>query len=466
MKQNKGQSTNLIPMISITILFFMWGFITSLNDILIPYFKGVYNLSHFEANIVQLAFFIAYFVGSLGLFFLAKKGKDPIHKYGYKTTLEIGLYIAGTACMVFATTATLNLGFGVFLIALFMLGIGLTFLQVAANPFVAMLGKAETASSRLNLSQAFNSLGTTLGPALGGYFIFKIFLENSVGASAVRTPYLILGILLGAIAFFLNIMKIDEPVIEKTDTNKKDSIFKYTYVWLGAIGIFFYVGAEVAIGSNLVAYLTSVSDGKITESLASSYLSYYWGGAMIGRFLGAVSLSKIKTNLKVLYMGILAILSFLLIYTINFYLHSLSIETVWYFLIFMLLNFFFFYIGKSKPARMLAIFAMVNSALLIIGMNAFGFGGIWWIWAILAIGLFNSIMWSNIFTLAIDKLGNKTSQASSILIMMILGGAILPPLQGLIADLSQNISISFIVPLIGYLYLIFYGLKGYSINKK
>lgn len=165
-------------------------------------------------------------------------------------------------------------------------------------------------------------------------------------------------------------------------------------------------------------------------------------------------------------MGILAILSFLLIYTINFYLHSLSIETVWYFLIFMLLNFFFFYIGKSKPARMLAIFAMVNSALLIIGMNAFGFGGIWWIWAILAIGLFNSIMWSNIFTLAIDKLGDKTSQASSILIMMILGGAILPPLQGLIADLSQNISISFIVPLIGYLYLIFYGLKGYSINKK
>ena len=151
MKQNKGKSTNLIPMISITILFFMWGFITSLNDILIPYFKGVYNLSHFQANIVQFAFFIAYFVGALAFFLLAKKGKDPIHKFGYKTTLEIGLYIAGTACMLFTITATLNLGFGIFLLALFMLGVGLTFLQVAANPFVAMLGKPDTASSRLNL---------------------------------------------------------------------------------------------------------------------------------------------------------------------------------------------------------------------------------------------------------------------------------------------------------------------------
>lgn len=464
MKQNKSQSTNLIPMVAITILFFMWGFITSLNDILIPYFKGVYSLSHFEANIVQLAFFIAYFFGSLGMFLLAKKGKDPIHTMGYKKTLELGLYVAGTACLIFSTAATLNLGFGVFLIALFMLGIGLTFLQVAANPFVAMLGDRKTASSRLNLSQAFNSLGTTLGPALGGYFIFKVFLENSVGADAVKIPYLILGLLLGCIALFLSRIKIDEPRVEKKEEGKKESIFKYTYVWLGAIGIFFYVGAEVAVGSNLVAYLTSVSNGVITESLASSYLSYYWGGAMIGRFLGAVSLSNIKPKQKVLYMIILAIASFTLIYVINFYLHSLSIESVWYFLIFMLLNFIFFYLGKGNPARLLGIFAIVNSVLLIIGMNIFNFDGLWWVWAMLAIGLFNSIMWSNIFTLAIDKLGDKTSEASSILIMMILGGAILPPLQGLMADLS-NIRYSFIVPLLGYIYLIFYGFKGYKINK-
>jgi len=461
----KHKSNNLIPMISITILFFMWGFITSLNDILIPYFKGVYQLSHFEANIVQLAFFIAYFVGSLAFFLLAKIGKDPIHKYGYKTTLFIGLCIACIACLLFSTAASLSLGFGFFLCALFMLGIGLTFLQVAANPFVAMLGNSDTASSRLNLSQAFNSLGTTLGPALGGYFIFNVFIKNSIGSQAVRFPYLILGVLLGLLAIFIKASKIEEPKIEKEDSSSKESIFKYPYVWLGAIGIFFYVGAEVSVGSNLVSYLTSVSNGAISKDIASSYLSYYWGGAMIGRFLGAVSLSKIKTNLKVIYMGILAVISFGLIYTINFYLHSLSIETVWYFLAFMLLNFLFFYLGKSRPARSLALFAIVNSVLVLIGMNIFGNLGYWSMWALLAIGLFNSIMWSNIFTLAIDKLGEKTAQASSILIMMILGGAIMPPLQGLIADVTGKIDISFIVPLIGYLYLIFYGIKGYSINK-
>lgn len=462
----KQKSNNLIPMISITVLFFMWGFITSLNDILIPYFKGVYQLSHFEANIVQLAFFIAYFVGSLAFFFLAKKGKDPIHKYGYKKTLEFGLYIAATACFLFSIAAKLNLDFGFFLCALFMLGIGLTFLQVAANPFVAMLGNPDTASSRLNLSQAFNSLGTTLGPALGGYFIFNVFLNNSTGATAVRMPYLILGILLGLLAIFIKTSKIQEPKIENENSLSKESIFKYPYVWLGAIGIFFYVGAEVSVGSNLVSYLTTVSKGAIAKDVASSYLSYYWGGAMIGRFLGAVSLSKIKTHLKVIYMGLLALISFVLIYTINFYLHSLSIETVWYFLIFMLLNFLFFYLGKSKPARSLAIFAIINSILILIGMNVFGNLGYWSMWALLAIGLFNSIMWSNIFTLAIDRLGDKTAQASSILIMMILGGAIMPPLQGLIADITGEITTSFIIPLIGYLYLIFYGIKGYSIKKK
>lgn len=461
----KQKSNSLIPMISITVLFFMWGFITSLNDILIPYFKMAYSLSHFEANIVQLAFFIAYFFGSLGFFFLAKKGLDPIHKYGYKRTLEIGLYVAAIACFLFSFAAMLNLDFGFFLSALFLLGIGLTFLQVAANPFVAMLGNPDTASSRLNLSQAFNSLGTTLGPALGGYFIFTLFIGDTSSVSAVKAPYLILGLLLGLLAIFIRISKIEEPTIIHKTTESKESIFKYPYVWLGALGVFFYVGAEVSVGSNLVSYLTEVSKGVISEDIASSYLSYYWGGAMIGRFLGAVSLSKLETRLKVIYMFLLAVVSFALIFIVNYSLHDLTLNEVWYFLIFMLLNFLFFYLGKSKPARSLAIFAVVNSVLLLVGMNVFGNFGYWSIWALLAIGLFNSIMWSNVFTLAIDKLGDRTAEASSILIMMILGGAILPPLQGLLADLT-TIELSFVIPLIGYLYLIFYGVKGYSIGKK
>ena len=342
-----------------------------------------YSLSHFEANIVQLAFFIAYFFGSLGFFFLAKKGLDPIHKYGYKRTLEIGLYVAAIACFLFSFAAILNLGFGFFLSALFLLGIGLTFLQVAANPFVAMLGNSDTASSRLNLSQAFNSLGTTLGPALGGYFIFTLFIENSDGVSAVQTPYMILGLLLGLLAIFIRTSKIEEPEIIHKANESKESIFKYPYVWLGALGVFFYVGAEVSIGSNLVSYLTEVSKGVISEDIASSYLSYYWGGAMIGRFLGAVSLSKIETRLKVIYMFLLAVVSFALIFTVNYSLHDLTLNQVWYFLVFMLLNFLFFYLGKSKPARSLAIFAVVNSVLILVRNEFF-----WQFWLLGPYGLF------------------------------------------------------------------------------
>ncbi|MDR0972122.1 MAG: MFS transporter [Bacteroidales bacterium] len=461
----KKLSSNFLPMVSITILFFMWGFITSLNDILIPFFKSAYTLTHFEANVVQLAFFIAYFVGSLIFFFLSKINKDPIYKLGYKLTLEIGLVISGVACFLFSLSAQLNLSFFFFLSTLFLLGIGLTFLQVAANPFVSILGNKETASSRLNLSQAFNSLGTTLGPALGGYFIFGILLKNIQGVQALREPYMILGLLLGLLALFIHNSKIEEPEKVGNKTKDKTSIFKYTYLLLGALGIFFYVGAEVSIGSNMVAYLTEVLNGEISHEKASSYLSYYWGGMMIGRFLGAVSLSREKKEKKIIYMLLLAVGSFLVIFFVNYYLHNLTFDMVWYFLIFMVLNFLFFYIGGAKPERTLAIFALVNSILLILGMNPFSIFSSNFFWFLLAIGLFNSIMWSNLFTLAIDNLKEKTPQASSMLVMMILGGAILPPLQGLLAD-YYNIKISFLIPLISYIYLIFYGLKGYKINKK
>ncbi|MCI6963413.1 MAG: MFS transporter, partial [Bacteroidales bacterium] len=182
METNKSKS--YVPMLSVTVLFFMWGFITSLNDILIPYLKSVYSLSHFEANIVQFAFFIAYFVGSLVFYLLSKKGKDTISLYGYKTTLVIGLMTASVACLIFALSAYLQMGFAVFLAALFLLGLGLTFLQIAANPFVALIGNPDTASSRLNLSQAFNSLGTTLGPAIGGYLIFSIFIDKNANSAS------------------------------------------------------------------------------------------------------------------------------------------------------------------------------------------------------------------------------------------------------------------------------------------
>lgn len=453
------RENNIIPMISITVLFFMWGFITSLNDILIPYLKGIYSLSHFEANIVQFAFFIAYFLGSAVFYLFSKKGKDPITLWGYKTTIVIGLCIASLACFLFAGAAYFKLGFAFFLASLFILGLGLTFLQIAANPFVAIIGSPDTASSRLNLSQAFNSLGTTLGPTLGGFFIFSFFLDNSSqGPSAVIIPYLVLAALLAVLAVFIHNSKIRNETEQTSEKHKRESIFKKPYVVLGALGIFFYVGAEVTIGSNMVSYLKETF--SVSEQTATAFLSYYWGGAMIGRFLGAVSLSRMKTLKKALYMLVLAVAGFIFIFTVNYYLHALSFAQVSLFLLFMLVNYFCFHLGKGKSSRSLAIFAFVNVVLLFTGIFSQGALAVW---ALLSIGLFNSIMWSNVFTLAIDRLGERTAEASSILIMMILGGAILPPVQGMAAD-CMGIRYSFLVPVVSYLYLFFYGIKGYAMG--
>ncbi|MBQ4421055.1 MAG: MFS transporter [Bacteroidales bacterium] len=453
------KKNSIIPMISVTVLFFMWGFITSLNDVLIPFLKNVYSLSHFEANIVQFAFFGAYFVGAFIFFLFSLKGKDPITKIGYKNTLIIGLIIAAIACFLFAMTAKNNLPFTTFLLTLFLLGIGLTFLQIAANPFVSIIGDRQTASSRLNLTQAFNSLGTTLGPALGGYFVFNYFAKNTIGTDAVFVPYLFLACLLIAVTVFIYMSKITYTEQEEELETAKTSIFNKPYVLLGALGIFFYVGAEVSIGSNFVSYMKEML-GK-PESVASAFLSYYWGGAMIGRFLGAISLSNAKQSSKFIYMILLAVASFLIIFFVNYSLHGLVFHQVWFFIVFIVLNFIFFYLGKGKPALSLSIFAMVNLGLIISSFIAEPQVAVW---CVLAIGLFNSIMWGNVFTLAIDGLGKQTASASSILIMMIVGGALLPPLQGLLADII-GIKYSFIIPMISYCYLCFYGLKGYKIGK-
>lgn len=458
METNKSKS--FLPMLSVTVLFFMWGFITSLNDILIPYLKGVYFLSHFEANIVQFAFFIAYFVGSLVFYLLSKKGKDTISLYGYKTTLVIGLMTASVACFVFALSAYWKMGFAVFLAALFLLGLGLTFLQIAANPFVALIGNPDTASSRLNLSQAFNSLGTTLGPAIGGYLIFSIFIDKDASsASGVILPYLFLALLLLLLAVFIGFAKIGVQKEETTETKHQRSIFSYPYVVLGALGIFFYVGSEVSVGSNTVSYLKETMN--MSEALASAYLSYYWGGAMIGRFLGSVSLSKLSRTKKLLSMLLLSLAGFLVVFTINYSLHGLSFGSVVFFVFFMLLNFLGFYFGKGIPSRLLAVFAFVNIALIAASMSLSDEVALW---SLLAVGLFNSIMWSNVFTLAIEGLEHRTAEASSILIMMILGGAVLPPLQGIAAD-CIGIRLSFIIPMLSYVYLLFYGVKGCKIGK-
>jgi FHS family L-fucose permease-like MFS transporter len=455
--ENTKPKNYTYPLIALTTLFFMWGFITVLNDILVPYLKGVFTLTHFEANLIQFAFFGAYFIGSLIYFILSLTLGDPINKIGYKNGILLGLFISAIACFLFYPAANTFHSFAVFLGALFLLGIGFTLLQIAANPYVAILGSPETASSRLNLSQAFNSLGTTIGPVLGGYFIFEYFFSSTQNsATSVKIPYLIIGTVLLLLMIFIWFSKL--PVFKSEEHIEKTAgALKHPNLVFGMFAIFFYVGAEVAIGSNLVSFLKLPQIVGFGDSEASNYLAYYWGGAMIGRFLGAISLSSLKKGRKYLLMLLMAIITFVVIYLITWYMKGLTFDKVWYYLIFIVLNYLLFMLGRSVASRTLAYFSVIAFVLLMIALFTNGMVAMW---CILAIGLFNSIMWSNIFTLAIDGLGKYTSQASSLLVMMILGGALLPPLQGMMAD-KFGVHVSFVVPLFSYVYLVFYGLKGY-----
>jgi MFS transporter, FHS family, L-fucose permease len=464
----------------ITILFFMWGFVTVLNDILIPFLKKMFELNRFQSMFVQFSFFGAYFVGSVAYFMTSIFKGDPMSRIGYKNGLLLGLGISALACIGFYPAAAFQ-SFNMFLGMLFMLGIGFTMLQIAANPYVALLGKSETASSRLNLSQAFNSLGTTIAPIIGGYLIFHFFakigtpLLNLVGkpiltdaglpmtALGVQLPYLVIAgvfLLLAALIKFTPL-----PQFASTgQINRGFSLWKYPHLLLGMIAIFTYVGAEVSVGSLFINYSKELVN--FTEMTAKSFLAFYWGGLMIGRFLGAISLGDNKSKASMyLKMFFASLVSYLLIYSIVFFESGFAFKfiNVAPFLIFMALQFIGFALGKSNAARTLLFFSTIVIGLLTTTMLTSGYIALW---AIIGVGLFNSIMWSNIFTLAIKDLDQHTSQASSLLVMMILGGALVPLLQGKIADIFGGYHLSFFIPMICYSYLMYYGFKGHALRHK
>ena len=473
-----GKTNFTVALIILTSLFFMWGFITCMNDILIPFFKKAFELTRFESMMVQFAFFAAYFVGSLVYFLISMFHGDPISKIGYKNGILAGLFISAFASALFYPAAELH-SFGFFLTALFILALGFTLLQIAANPYVALLGKPETASSRLNLSQAFNSFGTTIAPILGGYLVFHYFskmgepLLNSEGnavlteggevlsALGIQLPYLIFSgifILLAVMIYFTDLPKFTNS----TSIEKSAGALKYPHLVLGMIAIFMYVGAEVSIGSAYINYAQETLG--MAEMDGKRYLAFYWGGAMIGRFMGAISLSSIKQSSKIGLMLVASVASFFLIYILNYIESGFTFEfsNVTPFLIFLAVNFAGFLLGKSLAHKTLLVFSLAAIALLIIAMLSTGSVSLW---TITGIGLFNSIMWSNIFTLAIKDLEKHTAQGSSLLVMFVLGGAILPALQGAVADAMSGYHYSFYIPAIAYLYLAYYGWKGYIVKK-
>jgi FHS family L-fucose permease-like MFS transporter len=399
---------NYMPaLVVLTSLFFMWGLITSLNDILIPHLKAIFTLSYVQASLIQFCFFGAYFVMSLPSGVL-------VEKLGYRYGIIIGLSTAGIGCLAFYPAASAQ-SYPLFLAALFVLASGITLLQVAANPYVSVLGPPRTAASRLNLTQAFNSLGTTVGPYLGSVFILTVAtaaaIDKTKEIATVQGPYLVLAGLLFAIAVVFSQFKL--PVVTGTDAttaaaddHNVPSVWKHSHLVLGAIAIFTYVGGEVAIGSYLVNLMGQPEVAGLPENVAARYVSLYWGGAMVGRFIGAIVLRK------------------------------------------------------AKPGQVLAFNAACVILLLIVAMSSAGKVAMY---AVLSIGLFNSIMFPTIFTLGIARLGRHTGEGSGVLCMAIVGGAIMPVVQGFFAD-KMGLLTSFFVPAICYAYIVFYGLRGHIVR--
>lgn len=459
--QTKNQSNSAFAIL--TSLFFMWGFITCMNDILIPHLKKAFSLTYGQAMLVQMAFFGAYFIISLLYFLISSSQGDPIAKVGYQKGLVLGLVICGAGCSLFYPAATQQ-SYGFFLGALFILASGITIIQIAANPYVAILGPKETASSRLNLAQGLNSLGYVIAPVIGGAVIFGSSLE---GADSVKGPYLVLAVVFLALAGVFSLIKLPTFAAQDTGKSHVNVLSKYPFFKFGMIAIFCYVGAEVAVGSILVNYLGLPEVMGYNHETANKFLSFYWGGLMIGRFMGAISLSSIADrNKKWGYMALAAALgTFVIFFTSS---HDwftgeqkLAFSDILPYVAMVALSYGAFLVGQSRAGYMVGLFSAVIIVLL--ACTIFGQGDVA-MWTIIGIGLFNSVMWSNIFTLSIDGLGDDTSQGSSLLVMMIVGGAVMPPLQGVLAD-SVGVKMSFLLIILCYVYLAYFGFSRARVSK-
>jgi len=406
------------PLALVTSLFFMWGFLTCLNDILVPHLKSIFDLTYAQAMLVQFAFFSAYFLFSV-------PWSKIMNRVGYQGTMVVGLLTMACGAFLFVPAASAT-SYPLFLTALLILAAGITGLQVSANPYVDLLGKPETASSRLDLTQAFNSLGTTMVPKLGGWLILgaaplaieqlrqlapeALHAYRVQQAASVKMPYTVISVVLVLLAVLIGRFKLPKVESEVSRAGEKtmDSIWKHRNLLLGAIGIFSYVGAEVSIGSFLVNYFGLPEIAGLSAKSAAGFVSFYWGGAMIGRFLGAILLRRLRAG------------------------------------------------------YLLGVCAICAATLVTVSMSIGGHSAMW---TILAVGLFNSVMFPTIFSLGVAELGPLTGSGSGILTMAIVGGAILPVIQGVIAD-RVGLHHAFFVPVICYVYILFYGLSGSKPNSE
>lgn len=431
-------------------LFFGWGFVTCLNDLLTPILKQIFALNQFQANFVSFAFFTAYFVGSLFYVLSSMMGIRFFINLGYKGLILLGLILSGLGCLIFIPAAMFK-SYPIFLIGLFSIGFGFTFLQISANPLVIISGEAKTGASRLNLAGGFNSLATSVAPIIGAYVFYQLLNVNT-NHTNLKYPYIGLALFFVLLALLIHKYLHTHESHSFSEESGKPYALNHANLLFGALAIFFYVGSEVSIGTNLITYLKSPDSLGLIDSFAAKLLAFYWGGAMIGRFLGGISLSNMAIGRKFIMMVVVACLLTLLIIVTAGMIGEVDIA---YYIMFEIVAIVLFMLSSSNVRLNLVLFAAINICNLVV---ASVLHNSWFaVWAVLSAGLFNSIMWPNIFDLAIADLGKYKEQGSSFLIMMILGGAILPVIQGRIAD-NTNIIISFLVPVVGYIYIFCYGM--------
>ena len=435
------KNTQTAGMMFMGMIFFLFGFVTTFNITLADKFKSVFELSNFQAQLVNGAFFFTYFV-------LSFAAGGIIKKIGYKGGVILGLLLVAVGSFLFFPAAK-AISFPFFLFAIFIMAGGVVFLQTAANPYVTALGPSETASGRLNLTQALNSIATYLAPILAGLFVFKASADAALNAaeSVPTTPFLIIGVVVIIIAIAIYLLKLPEI---STQGVERKSVWKHPHVVLGAIAIFCYVGAEVGSAAMLQRYFQEAL--QMARNDAAMMIALYWGGAMVGRFYGSFMLSNVEKSKKYLY----TILVLLLALFVGWFVRK-EITDGLIFAGIALVNYLAMQLGKGNASRSLAVFGIIAALLLVIVMLV---GGPVILWVGLSIGFFNSIMFPNIFALGVEGLDKgELSMASGLINTMIVGGAVVPVLMGLIAD-GLGVRFAFILPILCYLYIVFFALVG------
>lgn len=440
----------LLTLISV---FFFWGFVAASNTILIPLFKAHFTLAQWESQLVDSAYYAAYFFGSLLYFVVSLSAGDPLNRFGYKKGLVAGLAISAVGALGMIPAAGAG-SFGLMLASLFVIALGFALQQIVANPYVIVLGPPESASTRSNFAQGINSLGTTLGPLVLAYALFgNVNADPDAPLDAVKLPYGALAVAFLAFAGLMAFSKLP-PVTNEEHLERGLGALRYPQLVLGMLAIFVYVGTEVSIQSNLPRWYEEafqVPEDEVGPRIAH-FISLYWGSLMIGRWTAGMSFFNLGRVARRVATVVVPFVAYAVVLLVNAIKGSPMNDLIAY-APFVLILVAAFFVAQDRPARTMLLFGVLGGVMMLAGLAASGKIALY---CLVAGGLFCSVMWPNIFALSIAGLGRYTSQGAALLVMMILGGALIPPLQGYVADVS-NIHISYLVPLLGFAYLAAYG---------